>query len=131
MFLVREVLFYAKQAVALAAVKGPRTFPCPFYAPEMRREDGEQARLLLDVLGNPFRPLAVPPACLSPTVIRLARAAYEERELPSGHLDPARLNVLADSLEDAGAAQALIDHLRSPGPHVRGCFAVDLLLGRA
>jgi hypothetical protein len=129
-FLVREALFHAKQAVALAAVKGPQTFPCPFDSPEVRREDGEQARLLLDILGNPFRPLAVPPACRTPTVVHLARAAYEERELPSGHLDPARLAVLADALEETGADRALLDHLRSPGPHVRGCHVVDLIRDR-
>jgi hypothetical protein len=51
--------------------------------------------------------------------------------MPSGHLDPARLAVLADALEDAGCADAdLLGHLRGPGPHIRGCWAVDLLLGK-
>ena len=61
----------------------------------------------------------------------MAEAAYEQRELPAGTLDPARLTVLADALEDAGCADAdLLGHLRGPGPHVRGCWAVDLLLGK-
>jgi hypothetical protein len=38
--------------------------------------------------------------------------------------------VLADALEEVGADRALLDHLRSPGPHVRGCFVVDALLGK-
>jgi hypothetical protein len=39
--------------------------------------------------------------------------------------------VLADMLEEAGCSDPqLLGHLRSPGPHVRGCFAVDALLGR-
>jgi hypothetical protein len=63
---------------------------------------------------------------------RLATAAYELRSFPSGEIDPARLAVLADALEDAGCQDAeLLGHLRSPGPHVRGCFALDAILGRA
>jgi hypothetical protein len=91
--------------------------------------------LLRELIGNPFRPTpAVNAAWLAwhdGAVPQLARAAYEERRLPSGHLDPARLAVLADALEDAGCADAeLLGHLRGPGPHVRGCWAVDLILGK-
>jgi hypothetical protein len=51
--------------------------------------------------------------------------------IPAGTLDKDRLAVLADALEDAGCDDAvLLDHLRGPGPHVRGCFVVDLLTGR-
>jgi hypothetical protein len=68
------------------------------------------ACLLRCIFGNPFRPApAVDPSWLTwrgGTVPRLALAAYEERELPSGHLDPARLAVLADALEDAGCTDA-------------------------
>ena len=54
-----------------------------------------------------------------------------DRQLPEGTLDPARLAVLADALEDAGCSDAdLLSHLRSPGPHVRGCRALGLVLGR-
>src|SRR5688572_16857480 len=45
--------------------------------------------------------------------------------------DPHRLSVLADALEEAGATGELVAHLRSPGPHVRGCWALDLVLGLA
>jgi hypothetical protein len=63
------------------------------------------------------------------TVSTLATAAYEERSLPSGELDSLRLAVLADALEESGCQDAeILGHLRSPGPHVRGCFALDLLL---
>jgi hypothetical protein len=62
----------------------------------------------------------------------LAPAVYDERDLPRGHLDAARLAVLADMLEEAGCCELhLLAHLRGPRPHVRGCFAVDALLGRA
>ncbi len=66
-----------------------------------------------------------------PAVLPLAQAAYDERLPPSGHLDPARLAVLSDALEEAGCTDAgLLGHLRSPGPHVRGCWALDLVLGK-
>ena len=62
-------------------------------------------------------------------MVALAQAAYDERELPAGTLDTTRLAVLADALEEAGCVQAdILGHLRGPGPHVRGCWAVDLLL---
>ena len=65
------------------------------------------------------------------TVKRLAEAAYEERLIPAGHLDTARLSILSDALEEAGCTDAdLLSHLRSPGPHVRGCWAIDLILGK-
>jgi hypothetical protein len=93
---------------------------------------GMQAGLLRDIVGNPFRPASVSPAWRTPQVVALAQAAYDQRALPSGHLDIARLAVLADALEDAGCDNAeLLGHLRGEGPHVRGCWAVDLLMGRS
>jgi hypothetical protein len=95
-------------------------------------EKRQQFVLFRDIIGNPFQPLTLDPAWLTPTVTSLAAAAYEERDLPIGHLDSARLGVLADALEDAGCDDAeLLGHLRGPGPHVRGCWALDLLLGRS
>jgi hypothetical protein len=69
---------------------------------------------------------------LAAGVLRLARAAYEDRPLPSASLDTARLAVLADALEESGCTEeALRGHLRGPGLPVRGCWALDLLLGKA
>jgi hypothetical protein len=65
------------------------------------------------------------------TVRRLAQATYDERQLPSGTLDPARLAVLADALEEAGCDDpAILDHLRCVGPHFRGCFVLDAILAK-
>jgi hypothetical protein len=95
-----------------------------------------QAALLRDIIGNPFGPPpAIDPTWLTwrdGTVKRLAQVAYDERDLPSGHLDPAGLAVLCDALLGAGCPpdHELVQHLRGPGVHVRGCAAVDLLLGR-
>jgi hypothetical protein len=90
-----------------------------------------QSALLRDLLGNAFRPVFIDAAWLTPIVISLATAGYKERSLPSGELDQARLAVLADALEEAGCTDtSILEHLRSPGPHVRGCWAVDLLIGK-
>ncbi len=90
-----------------------------------------QAARLRDIFGNPYRPTTINPNWLTPTVINLASAAYEERCLPSGVLDTARLAILADALEDESCDYAdILGHLRSPGPHVRGCHVLDLLLGK-
>jgi hypothetical protein len=94
-------------------------------------EQAAQVALLHDLFGNPFRHVHANAAWLIPTITALAQAAYYNRALPAGTLEPARLAVLADALEEAGCTdQAILDHLRSPGPHVRGCWAVDLLLGK-
>jgi hypothetical protein len=84
--------------------------------------------LLRDLVGNPFRPAPrVDRAWLAwngGTVAKLAAVVYEGRDF-------GRLPLLADALEDAGCGDAdLLGHLRGPGPHVRGCWAVDLLLGK-
>jgi hypothetical protein len=83
--------------------------------------------LLREFVGNPFRPVRVEPAWLrwaGGTVVKLAQAIYEERAFD-------RLPILADALEEAGCDNGdILAHLRSPGPHVRGCWAVDLLTGR-
>ena len=99
-----------------------------------RAHHPEYSRLLRDVVGNPFRRVVPSPAWLAwndATVARLAQAAYEERHMPEGTLDNGRLAVLADTLEEAGCTDAdILNHLRGPGPHVRGCWVVDLLLGK-
>jgi hypothetical protein len=98
-------------------------------------ERAAQAGLLRCILGNPFRPVRMNPAWLAwndGCLLKLAEVAYDCRDLPSGFLDPTRRSLLADALEDAGCASAaLLDHLRDPDPHVRGCWVVDLLLGKS
>jgi hypothetical protein len=98
-------------------------------------EPCQQAGLLRCLFGNPFRPVrALSPAVLAfngGMVVRLARAAYEQPLLPSGNLDPARLAILADALDEAGCSdEELLAHLRGPGTHPKGCWAVDAVLVR-
>lgn len=127
---------------------------------------GRAAHILRDII-NPFRPVTLPVDCITPLVRSLAEAAYQERR-EDGTLDPDRLMVLSDALEEAGMPtdetccrcggtgslgggrkvpasrtklcdacggrlqlpHPLLAHLRSPGPHYRGCWAIDLLTGR-
>jgi hypothetical protein len=103
------------------------------YAGDVDRTS--DADVLRDLWGPlPFRPVAIASSLLdwhNGLVVKLAQAAYEHRLMPSGHLDPARLAVLADALDDAGCRDAeLLGHLRGEGPHVRGCWVVDQVLGR-
>jgi hypothetical protein len=94
-------------------------------------ERAAQCGLAREIFGDPFQAVTLDPALFGPDVTDVARAAYEDRVLPSGQLDPTRLAVLADALQEAGCADtALLSHLRSPGPHVRGCWALDLILGK-
>jgi hypothetical protein len=99
---------------------------------EAADECRSQSALLRCVFGNPFRsPPALDPSLLErDPILKLARAAYEDRSLPAGTLDPACLAVLADALEEAGCRErALLDHCREQGTiHVRGCWVLDLIL---
>jgi hypothetical protein len=95
-----------------------------------RVEEHSQAALLRDIVGNPFRPLPpIPQTVLAwndGCVVKLAARIYAERDFTRESL-----GVLADALEEAGCQDAdILGHLRSPGPHVRGCWAVDLLVGK-
>jgi hypothetical protein len=87
------------------------------------------------IIANPFHPITISPSVLTwndGLVARLAQAAYEERHLPAGTLDNGRLAVLADALDEAGCTDAdFLGHLRGPGPHVRGCWPLDLCLGKS
>jgi hypothetical protein len=103
-----------------------------------KRALADERRLQCDLVrclsGNPFRPVSLDPAWLAwngGTVRRLAEAAYQDRKVPDGTLDAARLAVLADALEEAGCGDAeVLGHLRRPGQHIRGCWVLDLLLNK-
>ncbi|MBP3957234.1 hypothetical protein J8F10_18390 [Gemmata sp. G18] len=80
--------------------------------------------MLRDIFGNPIRPVTVEPSWLTSTVTALANGIYTEKAFD-------RLPILADALMDAGCSHDdLLNHLRSDGPHVRGCWALDLVLGK-
>jgi hypothetical protein len=87
--------------------------------------------LVHDVFGNPYHPLPAAPTWMTPEVRTLAADEAIRGGFFAGPLDPVRLAVLGDALEEAGCTNTeILDHLRGPGPHVRGCFVLDLLLGK-
>lgn len=95
-------------------------------------EEQAQCKLIREIVGNPFRPITINHTWLTSTVTNLATTLYKDRLMPSGELDNSCLAVLADALEDAGCDNVdILTHLRSLGPHMRGCFGLDLILGKA
>jgi len=121
----------AKSAVAHAMARKPQDAATNVMF-QLGWMCGELPALLRDIIGNPFGPTILDATWKMPAVLSLAQAAHDERTLPSGHLDNTRLAVLSDALEDAGCTDAdVLDHLRSPGHHVRGCWALDLVLGKS
>ena len=93
--------------------------------PRGQEEGRSQAALLRDIFGNPFRPVAFSPSWRTDTAISLARQMYDSRDFGA-------MPILADALQDAGCDNDdILDHCRGDGPHVRGCWVIDLLLGKA
>jgi hypothetical protein len=80
---------------------------------------------LCELFGNPFRPVAIAQSWLTPTAVNLGQAIYDDRAFD-------RMPILADALEDAGCtSQEMLAHCRGQGPHVRGCWVVDLILAKS
>jgi hypothetical protein len=77
-----------------------------------------------EIFGNPFRPITLNPSWLTSTVLALANGIYEEKAFD-------RMPILADALQDTGCDnEDILNHCRGVEPHVRGCWAVDLLTDR-
>lgn len=93
------------------------------------RADGAAARrkqccYLRDIIGNPFQPVAFDPSWQTLSVVRLAQGMYDARSFD-------KMPDLSDALERAGCRnEAILGHCRKPGEHVRGCWVVDLALGK-
>jgi hypothetical protein len=133
-----EEAAYALEAAEVDRTRGPNPLERGGLAPlqvtaeeKQARERGRvaaqrrQADLLRELFGNPFRPSSMQPAWRTQTVNGMAQHIYDDGTF-------GLLPVLADALEEAGCTdQAILSHLRGPGPHVRGCWALDLVLGRS
>jgi hypothetical protein len=91
-----------------------------------RNARSDQANLLRDIFGNPFRPVHLDTSRLTAKTRSLAKSIYDAGRF-------AKLPQLAKALkQDAGPVnQDLLDHCEWPIPHVRGCWAVDLVSGKA
>jgi hypothetical protein len=83
-----------------------------------------QCDLLRDIFGNPFRLVPLDPSWFTPEVVALAQEIYDTRAfdlLPS----------LAHALDAGDCDDAeILNHCRAPGTHVRGCWMLDLVLGK-
>ncbi len=87
-------------------------------------EQVRQSELLRDVFGNPFRSVTFSPEWRTETAVLLASQMYESRDFGA-------MPILADALQDAGCDNDdILNHCRGNGPHVRGCWVVDLVLGK-
>jgi hypothetical protein len=90
--------------------------------PEIR---GPMSNLLRDIFGNPFRPVTFDPAWRTADTSGIAARMYESRDFSA-------MPILADALEEAGCTNPdILLHAREPGVHVRGCWVVDLVLGKS
>ncbi|HZT79074.1 MAG TPA: hypothetical protein VFA26_02535 [Gemmataceae bacterium] len=88
-------------------------------------EKHAHAELVREIFGNPFRPVSFDPSWRTPGVLAIAQRIYEQRDF-------AALPILADALEEAGCtSEEVLVHLCSPDPHVRGCWALDLVMGKS
>ena len=84
----------------------------------------QEIELICCIFGNPFRPTTILPEWRTSTVLALATGIYEEKAFD-------RMPILADALQDSGCSnEDILNHCRGPGPHVRGCFLIDLILGK-
>jgi hypothetical protein len=87
-------------------------------------EERAQCDYIRDMFPNPSRAVIADPSWPTSTVVALAAQMYESRDFSP-------MPILADALQDAGCDNAdILDHCRGPGPHVRGCWVVDLLLNK-
>ena len=130
-----EAAVFAADAAYLAAPGGP--FASHLVAEAVRRldpADGAAAYarertahcdLLREIVGPlPFRPVPCSLAWRTDTAVALAAQMYESRDFGA-------MPILADALQDAGCySPDVLDHCRGEGPHVRGCWVVDLVLGK-
>jgi hypothetical protein len=106
---------FAAEATAWAKAGRPRA--------ASYEEAKAQCALLRDIF-NPFRQITIRRSWPTADVLGLARAIYDDRAFD-------RLPILADALIDAGCDnEDILVHCRSDGPHVRGCWVVDLILGK-
>jgi hypothetical protein len=87
-------------------------------------EEKAQCDLIRDIFGNPFRPVTFASAWRTDSAVSIARTMYDSHDLSA-------MPILADAIEDAGCdSEEILGHCRGPGPHVRGCWALDLILGK-
>ena len=61
---------------------------------------------------------------LPPEIVKEVHAIHDE-------LAFARMPALAAALSEIGCPESVVAHALAAGPHVRGCWALDFLLGKS
>jgi hypothetical protein len=108
-------------AVATKSDYAART--TPHASPIIDADRIQRCRLIREIVANPFRPV-IASCCLTATVIAIAQTIYDNRAFD-------RMPELANALYDAGCDNdEILSHCRGPEPHVRGCWALDMMLGK-
>lgn len=102
--------------------------PDPLWLATRRRVEEEYPPILREIVGNPFRPSPhISVAWLAwndRAISKIAQGIYKDRAFD-------RLPILGDALEEAGCSDVdLLEHCRRTGGHRRGCWLVDLVLGK-
>lgn len=119
-----DPLRHASEAIAWEGLTENRAPQRRQAKARFAEERKTQAAYLRDIIGNPLRPVSLDRAWLTPSVTTVAQYVYEERAFD-------QLPILADALEEAGCTdQDTLTHLRGPGPHTRGCWPLDAILGK-
>jgi hypothetical protein len=124
----RFAAFQAAATTALVkafdAARSVAGYLAPYGADYYRRGPRAHAKLLREIFGNRFQSVAIDPRWRTAGVLGLAWEMYHSRGFR-------RMRSLTKALERAGCTDAaILGHCRAPGPHVRGCWVVDLLLGK-
>jgi hypothetical protein len=126
---LQKLLMATGAAQALLLCEDTESIP---YHEALETAAAQEVHFLRDIVGNPFHPVTLIPSWLTRRngdIARLAQLIYADRCLPGGILKNDLLLVLADRLEDVGCdEESILNHLRDGSQHVRGCWALDLLL---
>jgi len=117
-----EAIRFAPAGGIFELVRNPNAM---FY-PATEPEAAAQSLLLRDIFGPRFfRAVTINPAWLTSTVVSLGQAIYDERAFD-------HMPVLADALEESGCTnQEMLAHCRGGSEHVRGCWLIDVILGKS
>jgi hypothetical protein len=105
-------------------MKSNRLLSFMYQRKSLANEREWQVSALHDIFGNPFRPITFSSSWLTSTVLSLAQQMYDSRDFSA-------MPILADALQDANCDNAdILNHCRSATVHTRGCWTVDLVLGK-
>ena len=81
-------------------------------------------QIIRDLVGNPFRTHSYQSLPKTQTILQLAQSMYADRDFIA-------MPILGDALEEAGCSnEEILRHCRSNQEHYRGCWVVDLILGK-